>query len=177
MSFFTILLIAITLSMDAFTLSISYGMLNIKKSMIIRVSLLVGVFHFFMPLIGLKLGSFIYEVIDIKEDLLMGIIFLILSIDLLINMFKDKDLKGINDNIQVLLFSLAVSLDSLTVGITLNAIDDRIFLVTMVFMIVSAIFTLIGLFFGKMIKKVVGIKAEIVGVISLMLLAIYYIVK
>ena len=107
----------------------------------------------------------------------MGIIFLILSIDLLINMFKDKDLKGINDNIQVLLFSLAVSLDSLTVGITLNAIDDRIFLVTMVFMIVSAIFTLIGLFFGKMIKKVVGIKAEIFGVISLMLLAIYYIVK
>ena len=177
MSFLTILLIAITLSMDAFTLSVSYGMFNLRKKEIIKISLLVGIFHFIMPFIGLNLGSIIYQIINIEEDLLIGIIFLILSIDLSFNLFKDDDLKGINSGVEMLLFSFAVSLDSLTVGIALKAIDDRIFLVTTTFMLVSAAFTFTGLLFGKLIKKVIGKKAEIFGIISLMSLAFYYIVK
>ncbi len=177
MSFFTILLIAVSLSMDAFTLAISYGLFNLKISIIIKISIFVGLFHFFMPLLGLKVGSFIYEIIPIKEDLLMGIIFLILSIDLLINIFKEEEYKSINNNIQILLFSFAVSLDSFTVGLSLKAIDERILLVTTIFMIVSSIFTFTGLFFGRIIKKIIGKKAELFGVVSLIFLAIYYITK
>lgn len=177
MSFFTILLIAVSLSMDAFTLAISYGLFNLKISIIIKISIFVGLFHFFMPLLGLKVGSFIYEIIPIKEDLLMGIIFLILSIDLLINLFKEEEHKSINNNIQILLFSFAVSLDSFTVGLSLKAIDERILLVTTIFMIVSSIFTFTGLFFGRIIKKIIGKKAELFGVVSLIFLAIYYIAK
>ncbi len=57
MSLITIFLIAISISMDAFSLSLLYGTKNINNKTIIMQSILVGIFHFFMPLFGLFLGK------------------------------------------------------------------------------------------------------------------------
>ena len=43
----------IGLSMDAFSLSLSLGTTNPKKSIILKTALIVGLFHFIMPLLGL----------------------------------------------------------------------------------------------------------------------------
>ena len=175
--FLTILLIAISLSMDTFTLSLSYGMLNLKRSTIIKISLTVGIFHFIMPLLGNKLGDIIYKIININENLIIGIIFLILSIELILSLYKKESLKIIDNFIQILFFSFAVSIDSFTVGIALDAIyGNKIFVVT-IFMITSSIFTFIGLLFGKKIKELIGKKAEIIGIILLLILSISYFLK
>ena len=51
----SIILIGISLSMDTFSLSLSLGSLtNLKRIKI--VPLVVGIFHFFMPLLGNLLG-------------------------------------------------------------------------------------------------------------------------
>ena len=49
----TIFLIAIALSMDAFSLSLAYGTLGLTKKEVNKLSVIVGIYHFFMPLIGL----------------------------------------------------------------------------------------------------------------------------
>ena len=69
-SFFTIILIGISLSMDAFSLALAYGISGITKKEIIILSLIVGIFHFCMPLIGLALGIFIENISFIAFNIL-----------------------------------------------------------------------------------------------------------
>ena len=62
-SFFTILLIGISLSMDAFSLALIYGMQGIQAKSKINLSLIVGIYHFIMPLIGLSFGTILDNII------------------------------------------------------------------------------------------------------------------
>ena len=175
--FLNILVIAISLSLDTFSLSLSYGMFNLSNKIIYKISLSVGIFHFIMPLIGNWFGDLIYKIIVINENIIIGIIFMLLSIEMINSLFNKGDYKNISNFVQVLLFSFAVSLDSFSVGIAMDAISNNRLLVVGIFMIVSCLFTFIGLYFGKRIKSVVGKKAELIGILLLLLLSINYILK
>ena len=61
-SFFTIVLIGISLSMDAFSLALVYGMIGMPYKKKIVLALIVGIYHFIMPLIGLLIGLFISNI-------------------------------------------------------------------------------------------------------------------
>ena len=76
---FTELIVAVSLSMDTFSLSLAYGMLGIEKKIIIKISFIVGIFHFIMPLVGNKIGTYFLSMININPSIIIGIIFLILS--------------------------------------------------------------------------------------------------
>ena len=73
-SFITILLIGISLSMDAFSLALAYGMTSIKEKEKILLSLIVGAYHFIMPLIGLNFGFLLSKINLISIDLIATII-------------------------------------------------------------------------------------------------------
>ena len=81
--------IAIGLSMDAFSLAILYGTLNFTKRKTLYLSSSVGVFHFFMPLLGNLIGIFILSRLPIQPNTLVGIIFFIISIQMIVSLFKD----------------------------------------------------------------------------------------
>ena len=55
--FLNILSIAIALSMDTFSLSLSLGTYNISYKKIFQISFTVGLMHFLMPLFGDFLGE------------------------------------------------------------------------------------------------------------------------
>ena len=60
MSITIIFLIAVSLSMDAFSLSLAYGTLNVDKSKRILLSIIVGAYHFFMPILGMNVGKTVF---------------------------------------------------------------------------------------------------------------------
>ena len=68
-SFLTILLIAISLSMDAFSLALVYGLLIYSKKRKLLLSIIVGIYHFFMPLIGMLFGNILGKINIISLDL------------------------------------------------------------------------------------------------------------
>ena len=76
-TFFVTILLGISLSMDAFSLALGYGTQGIGKKNEILLAVIVGVFHFFMPLIGLFIGNAIYQYFVFNFDLVVGIIFFI----------------------------------------------------------------------------------------------------
>ena len=78
--FITCFLIAVSLSMDAFSLSLIYGTYGLSKSSVNVLSLVVGVFHFFMPLLGLLFGSIIVKYFVFDLSFMVGIIFMIIGI-------------------------------------------------------------------------------------------------
>ena len=66
MEIFIIFVIAVSLSMDAFSLSLAYGTLGLSKKETIQLSSIVGIYHFFMPIIGMFLGKFILNLVKPK---------------------------------------------------------------------------------------------------------------
>ena len=75
----TILTIAIALSMDTFSLSLGIGTGNISKKRCLLFSIIVGIMHFIMPLIGNLIGNKIVEIFMLKSNFLLGIILIYLA--------------------------------------------------------------------------------------------------
>ena len=172
-----LLIIGVTLSIDAFSVSTVIGMTkpNIKK--IWYTSIVVGVYHFFMPLIGIFISYQLEKNININSNLVLGIVLLLIAMQMFIEYINPskKDIKL--TNVGTLLFGLGVSLDSLTIGIGLNAITNKIILSSTVFSICSFSFTFIGLSLGKYISKALKNNSYLIGTILLFILGIVYLCK
>ena len=68
------------------------------------------------------------------------------------------------------MLSIATSIDALGVGLSLSFISSDVFLSSLIIGIVSVIFTIIGLRFGKKLSVKFGKRIEVLG--GLILLAI-----
>ncbi len=169
-SFLTILLIGSSLSMDAFSLALIYGIIGINKKQKITLSIIVGIYHFLMPLIGLNFGMVINHISFINLHIISSIILIYIGIDLIIA--KEKEHNLVTNNIGFIMFGLSVSIDSLTVGIGLNSITNNHLLAVMTFSLTSLIFTYLGLILGNTIGKKIGTYARTIGGITLIIIAI-----
>ena len=169
-------IIAIALSMDTFSFSLSLGTANIELKKGIILSIVIGIMHFIMPLLGMFIGKFILQWLPFEHDFFLGIIFLILSFKMLYDIFVDHE-EHINLSIiGIIIISASVSFDAFTTGIGLFAIINKIFLSTTIFMVVSFLFTILGILLGKYVNKKIGELSTIIGVIILLFMAIYLII-
>ena len=175
-SFFTILLIGISLSMDAFSLALAYGLIGMNKKQKMILSIIVGIYHFIMPLIGLILGTIIDNISFINLHIIASIILIYIGIDLIISNLKEEDTLTISKT-GFLMFGLSVSIDSLTVGIGLKAITNSYLLSSIIFSLCSGLFTYLGLILGNIIAKKIGTYSKIVGGIILIIISIIMIVQ
>ena len=172
LNFFIIILIAISLSMDTFSLSIIYGTLNLERRKVYLLSLIVGSFHFFMPMMGNVIGIEILDKLPLKPDVVVGIIFLIIAFQML---FHENEIIDLTKLYSLFIFALTVSIDSFSVGIGISNITSNFVLAYSSFAITSFIFTFIGLKFGKLLNYRLGDLSEKVGSIILLILGILYV--
>ena len=170
-SFFTLLLIAVSLSMDAFSLALVYGLLLYSKKRKLLLSIIVGIYHFVMPLIGMTFGNLLEKINIISLDLVSFLILLYIGIDLMLSTLKKED-KISTNNFGLIIFGLSVSLDSLTLGIGLNSITNNYLLASTIFSITSLLFTYLGLNLGNVVGNKIGEYSKIVGGIVLIIIAI-----
>lgn len=177
MDIILLFLIAISLSMDAFSLSLAYGTINLSKKNINLLSLIVGIYHFFMPIIGMLLGNYIIKFIHIGEDIVILIIFSLIGLNMILESRKDKEEAKYMKLSEMLLFGFAVSIDSFSVGIGLNNISNNTVLCSSIFSITSFIFTYLGLKLGKIINLIIGKLATLIGGITLIILGIIFVLK
>jgi len=183
MTFTDLLLIAVSLSMDAFAVATCKG-LSVKKlsyKHLVITGLYFGFFQALMPFIGFLAGCSFSKVIS-KFDYIVS--FVLLAI-IGINMIKEA-LGGEEDECDdnfgpraMLPFALATSIDALAVGVTfapcaefVGSYTSNIFfditLIGITTFILSAIGVKVGNIFGTKYKT----KAEIAGGIVLILLGI-----
>jgi len=169
-----IFFIALSLSMDAFSLSLAYGSSYLKKKDLYLIPTIVGLFHFFMPIIGSFIGTSLLQMIKISPNILVGIILILIGINMCIK--KEEELNSLENIIQIVFFALAVSLDSFSVGIGLKAITNHIILSSVIFCITAGIITHLGLRLGNIISNKVGKIAPLLGGIFLIIIGVTYII-
>lgn len=170
--FIILLIIAIGLSMDAFSLALGYGTIGLSNKDNFKISLFVGVFHFFMPLLGLFLGTKITDIFNINPHFVMGIILIFISLQMFIEMVKNERKELKIKVIYLLLFALSVSLDSFSTGIGLEAITNNYILSSSIFSITSFSFTYLGFILGKYSNMILGKYAKILGILLLSIIGI-----
>ena len=176
LSWFTIILIGISLSLDTFSLSLIYGTLPFDKRKVILLSLTVGLYHFFMPLMGSFIGNITLSSLFIPAHYIVGFLLLIVSIEMLISSFKEEKVLTLN-YLGILLFGLAVSIDSFLTGIGLSLIYTNIIYCAFIFSLLSSFFTTFGLLLGRHLNLLLGRLATIIGSLCLLTIAIYYLTK
>ena len=93
---------------------------------------------------------------------------------MIVESIKDEDVVKKTKFIDLLLFGLAVSMDSFSIGIGLNAISHKKILCALTFSVTSYIFTYLGLNLGKKINQLIGKISTIIGGIVLIVIGIIY---
>jgi len=170
---FLVLLIAVSLSMDAFSLSLAYGMSGVTKKQVKTLSLTVGIFHFFMPLLGMVFGELFFKNIAFNYHLLVFLILSFIGIQMVLDAFKEKEIKPLK-KYETLFFALAVSIDSFSVGITLTEFNKNFIISAVMFALVSFLFTFIGLKIGNKIAKSIGKISTFFGGSVLIIIGVTY---
>ncbi len=160
----TLVIMAAALGMDAFSVGLGMGMYNLRLRKIFEIGIMIGVFHVFMPLIGILAGKLLSEKFGALASWIGGLLLIILGAQMIWSSLK-KEAESIITPVGfgILLFALSVSLDSFSVGLTLGIYGAKTVMVILCFGIVATVQTWAGLLLGKKVRGWLGTYSEALG--------------
>jgi putative Mn2+ efflux pump MntP len=154
MNFFTIVVIAVCLAMDAFAVSIvsgsAYRQLKLRHAL--RIAFFFGGFQALMPLVGSLAGLAIKERIAGYDHWLAFALLAAVGGKMIYESFKFSPARhNFNpENIFVLLaLSLATSIDALAVGVTLSLLVTSIATAVIIIGLITFVFSYFGVWIGR----------------------------
>jgi len=193
-----VILLAIALAMDAFAVAIGLGAKSQKQSkqyllrLAIYTGLYFGIAQGVMPLIGYLLGAALLGWLAAAAPLVGGFILIGLGGKMLYEVFfgdgeevVDKALHinsetvSVNDNLKkninhrtMFTLAIATSIDAMAAGFTLNLLALNAWLACLIIAIITAIFSVFGVYLGKKSGTYLEDKAEALGGFVLILIGL-----
>ena len=172
-NFGSIFLVALALSMDAFSVAISLGINSQEFKKKLLFILLVGCCHYLFPWIGINLGKTFLDSFILNGEKVLGIILIILSIEMIYEYFHyDGEINFTYKSI--ILMAISVSIDSFMTGIGLYSLQTNIYIILLIFSITSMFFSLLGILLGKWFNKIAGRYSEVIGILILIIIGVKY---
>ena len=178
MNIFELIIISISLAMDATSVSIVKGLsmkyYSLYKSIVIAIYF--SIFQVLMPIIGYLFGNYIGNNIKVYSHLISFILLVLLGISMIKDINSNND---IDDDISfksMIIPSIATSIDALCIGITYSLLDVNIYLSSILIFIITFILCIIGVYIGTIFGIKYKNKAQIVGGIILIILGIKMII-
>ncbi len=185
MKVFEILLIAVALSMDAFSVCVSAGIVytGITKKQSLTMPVAFGVFQSTMPIVGFFLGSMFEQIITRWQGVVSLAILGVIGLNMIIESVFKKDSESNKELsfFSLIALSVATSIDAFAVGVSFVAMGisgvfdmslDNIFSASLVIGITTFILCIFALIIGKKLGDKLGDKAEIAGGIVLILIGL-----
>ena len=180
MSFATLLLIALGLSMDAFGASVGRGASlghRIGFPHILKAGLLFGAFAALAPLIGWTVGKMFYALIEAYDHWIALVLLSVVGSKMVYDGWAgdggQAEASGIDHGYRLLVIvaaAVATSIDAVAVGITLPAFHVNILLAAGLIGSVTFLASVSGTCLGRAAGRKMGSPAEIIG--GLLLIAI-----
>ncbi|WP_394274209.1 manganese efflux pump MntP family protein [Peptoniphilus lacydonensis] len=174
MDLVSVILIGVGLSMDAFAAAICKG-LSIKKNFLEKsfiIALFFGIFQGLMPYIGYLLGSLFAEKLQSIDHWIAFVLLFIIGSNM-IRESKDKTCEIEDDKLDIknlLMLSIATSIDALAVGISFAFLNINIGTAVFIIGITTFLISFIGVRVGRVFGVALKDKAEIVGGLILIFL-------
>ena len=193
-----VILLAIALAMDAFAVAIGLGAKSQKQSkqyllrLAIYTGLYFGIAQGVMPLIGYLLGAALLGWLAAAAPWIGGFILIGLGSKMLYEMFfgdeeeaVDKGLYinseavSVNDSLKknnnhrtMFTLAIATSIDAMAAGFTLNLLALNAWLACIIIGIITAVFSVFGVYLGKQSGTYLEDKAEALGGFVLILIGL-----
>ncbi|MFP4029057.1 MAG: manganese efflux pump MntP family protein [Candidatus Brocadiia bacterium] len=177
MSLFTVIMVAIGLSADAFAVSIAEGITihEVRMHHIARIAVVFGLFQGLMPILGwsggLQLKSFVSGAGPWIAFGLLTIIGSKMVIDAIFGTETEGRGRG-SRGVRLMLLGVATSLDALAVGVSIALLGTAIWIPATVMGLITAFLSAIAVYAGDRIGTKLGRKAEIVGGVVLLAIAV-----
>ena len=177
MGIFSVILTGFALSMDAFAVSVTKGITlkKVNSSISIKIAFFFGLFQGIMPLIGWLFGKN-FEIYIRNIDHWIGFILLsYLGIKMILDAINEDDCDTNNiylTNKELMILSIATSIDALAVGVTFAFLNINIVPICISIAAITFIVCFIGVMIGKKIGCVLKDYAQIVGGIILVLIGL-----
>lgn len=159
----TVFIMALAVGMDAFSVSLGLGIYKIRIRHIFLIGIVVGFFHFVMPLLGVVTGNFISDRFGTFTFYIGGVLLVIVGLQMIVSSFQSQTTMFLPIGWGLILFSILVSLDSFSVGLSLGIFGVRLFAIVVSFACVTTFLTWSGMFIGRKIQNMLGVYAELFG--------------
>ena len=167
MGIIEIVLIGLSLAMDAFAVSICKGLsmkkMNWKSAIII--SLYFGIFQAFMPVVGYFLGNTFESYVTNIDHWVAFILLSLIGGNMIKESFDSEDKKK-NDKIDfktMIVLAIATSIDALAIGITFAFFEVNLLLSISIIGIITFLLSILGVKIGNKFGDKYQNKAEFVG--------------
>ncbi len=146
-----LIILALTLAIDSFLAMIAIGCLGKNKRRIfISLAIIIGIFHFAMPLAGNLVSSLFQNILSDYAKYISSAVFLFLGIKMIIEAFKHEKPKYNLSFIGMLGIGYLLSIDALAAGFSIGLISSQnIFLQAGIIAVSSFIFGYAGSILGR----------------------------
>jgi manganese efflux pump family protein len=175
MSLLEIIIVAIGLGTDTFSVGIAVGSTGISFRKSFRASFHFGLFQFFMPILGWLASSRLAGFLSDYSQYIAAALLVFVSLHM-IKEFRENtqfDLtRDITRGWSLVSLSLATSIDAFGIGLGMGIIGDSLFIPSAVIGMIAAIMTLIGIQLGFRLAGKIGHKASLYGAIILIAIAV-----
>ncbi|MBN2443921.1 MAG: manganese efflux pump [Spirochaetales bacterium] len=164
----TIIGLALGLSMDAFSVSITNGCIihELKLRHAIRIAFSFGLFQAIMPLIGWATGSLFSSYIQSFDHWIAFGLLSFIGIKMIYDSRKresENKTKDCRHYPTLFILSIATSIDALAVGVSFAFLNIQIIFPVLLIGIITFIVCLIGIFIGNRIGKFFETGIELFG--------------
>lgn len=163
----TTVLIAISLAIDAFTVSIASGIILKKPEAkdALTIAAFFGIFQAGMPILGWLAGVSVRDLISWIDHWIAFGLLVAIGGKMIWDSFKNGSENAFDPRKMkvLLLLAIATSIDALAVGITLALLDIGILIPVLVIGTITFLLSLSGVFFGEKLGKVFEKRVGIVG--------------
>ena len=171
----TLIILSIGLAMDAFSVATvtGFGLGRVRLQDAARMSLSFGAAHIVMPTLGWYLGATVVDLISGFDHWLAFLLLAFVGGKMMkegLNGDGDMDPQSVLGGLGLLMFTVAVSVDSLAVGLSFSLERIAIFVPSLFMGAGTLIFTFLGLMIGNRTGQAVGKRAQILGGLVLVLI-------
>ena len=168
MNFLSVLIVAIGLGTDAFSVALGVGasIRPVPWAAVLRLSFCFGLFQFVMPLLGWLAGVSVTTIIaGFGHWIAFGLLLLVGS-RMIIGSFDGRGkIRAVDPTkgLSVIVLSVATSIDALAVGVGFAFLRTPVLYPSIVIGAVAFLMTVCGMFFGERLGMLVGRRAEMIG--------------
>ncbi|HUT26404.1 MAG TPA: manganese efflux pump MntP family protein [Sumerlaeia bacterium] len=173
-SFIDILLIAVSLSADAFFTTL--GVVGAKpiRRQTFRLSFHFGLFQGLMPCLGWLAGKSVAGFLDRIDHWIAFAILAAIALNMIREAAHPRTRQSPGDRSRgwsLVTLSLATSMDAFSVGVVFGVVGQSILYPCFVIACVTGALTFIAARLGRRIKSRLGVQAEIAGAVLLLIVA------
>lgn len=168
MDIVSLLLLAVGLSMDVLSVAAitGLGLGKMTQGQMSKLAFSFGVFHTFMPVIGWLAGATIVGLISGYDHWAAFALLVFVGGRMLFEGVRGEEVaepEKILETGSLLFFSLAVSIDSIAVGLSFSLEKVQIMWPAVVIGITAFVFTYIGVYLGNKTGPWLGKYAQVIG--------------